>query len=306
MHITPIRVLVLLALLLLSVGGVRAAGQKAFASPRAAADAMVKAARAGDRASLETIFGSESHALFFSGDDVADLKALARFAEWADESTELVERGDATVEISVGEEAWPLPIPLVKRSEGWVFDTAAGKEELINRRIGANELSAIDVCRALVDAQLVYASRDRDGDGVREFASKLASDGGKQNGLFWRASEHGGEVSPIGPLAATASEEGYKAQAGKPTPYHGYYFRILTKQGKNAPGGVKDYVADGNLTKGFAIVAHPADYGASGIMTFVINRNGILFQKNLGQDTAKLAAAIDAYDPDDTWSAVKE
>jgi len=292
---------------LLPLGVARAAEQKVFASQKDAATALVTAARAGDRATLETIFGPESHDLLYSGDDVADLRGLARFAEWADQSTELTTREDGSVEISVGEEDWPLPIPLVKSGKGWRFDTAAGKEELINRRIGANELSAIDVCRAVVDAQLVYASRDYDGDGVKEYARKFLSDEGKQNGLFWKAVEHGGEVSPIGPLAATASEEGYKAKGGgKPTPYHGYYFRILSKQGKNAPGGAKDYIVDGKMTKGFAIIAHPAEYGVSGIMTFLINRNGILFQKDLGADTEKLAAAVDTYDPDDTWTVVKE
>jgi hypothetical protein len=289
------------------LGAADAADQKTFASPKDATAALVAAARAGDRATLEAIFGPESHDLFHSGDDVADLRGLARFAEWADESTELSEREDGSVEISVGEEEWPLPMPLVKDGDGWRFDTAAGKDELINRRIGANELSAIDVCRAFVDAQLVYASRDRDGDGVKEFARKILSDDGTQNGLFWNSSKHGGEASPIGPLAASASGEGYDTRGGgKPMPYHGYYFRILTKQGKNAPGGKKDYVVDGNMTGGFAVLATPADYGNSGIMTFVINRNGILFQKDLGEMTEKIAAAIDAYDPDDSWSIVKE
>ena len=306
MSIMKLRIAVLLSLLALPLCVAHAAGQKAFTSPEDAAKAIVAAARAGDRAALEAIFGPDSHDLFYSGDDVADLRGLTRFAEWADESTELSERADGSIEMSVGEEDWPLPMPLVKSSEGWVFDTAAGKDELINRRIGANELSAIDICRAYIDAQLRYASRDRDGDGVTEFAQKILSDDGKQNGLFWNASKHGGEQSPIGPFAATASGEGYKAAAGKPMPYHGYYFRILKKQGKHAPGGKRDYVADGNMTKGFAVLAYPAEYGVSGIMTFVINRNGILFQKDLGEKTEKLAAAIDAYDPDDTWSVVKD
>jgi hypothetical protein len=180
-------------------------------------------------------------------------------------------------------------------------------DELINRRIGANELSAIDVCRAFVDAQMIYASRDHDGDGVREFARKILSDDGKQNGLFWNASKHGGEVSPIGPLAATASGEGYtRSKEAKASPYHGYYFRILTKQGKHAPGGKKDYIVDGNMTQGFAVLAYPAEYAVSGIMTFLINRNGILFQKDLGENTEKLAGAIDSFDPDYTWSVAKD
>jgi hypothetical protein len=306
MSITKLRIVVLLSLLALPLGVAHAAGQKVFASAEDAAKALVAAARVGDRAALEAIFGPDSHDLFFSGDDVADLRGLARFAEWADESTELTERTNGSIEMSVGEEEWPLPMPLVKSGEGWVFDTPAGKDELINRRIGANELSAIDISRGYVDAQLRYASRDRDGDGVNEFAQKVLSDDGKQDGLFWNASKHGGEQSPIGPFAASATSEGYKAKAGKPMPYHGYYFRILKKQGKHAPGGKRDYVVDGNMTKGFAVVAYPAEYGVSGIMTFLINRNGILFQKDLGEKTEKLAAAIDSYDPDYTWMVVKE
>jgi hypothetical protein len=298
---------VIFAVSLSFVGVADADGQKTFATPQDATNALVAAARAGDRATLKEIFGADSHDLFFSGDDVADLKTLARFAEWADQSTELTENEDGSVEIEVGEEEWPLPMPLVKSDAGWRFDTAAGKEELINRRIGANELSAIDVCRALIDAETVYASQDRDGDGVKEFASKILSDSGKKNGLFWNAEKHGGEPSPIGPLIATATDEGYKRkEPGQRTPYHGYFFRILKKQGKHAPGGAKDYMVKDDMTGGFAILAHPAEYGVSGIMTFLIDRHGIIFQKDLGENTEKLAAAIDAYDPDDSWSVVKD
>jgi len=296
-----------LALSLTLVAAGDAGEQKIFATPKDAVSALVAAARAGDRPALEAIFGADSHDLFFSGDDVADLKALANFAEWADEITELTENEDGSVEIEVGEEEWPLPMPLVKGDAGWRFDTAAGKEELINRRIGANELSAIDVLRALVDAQSVYASQDRDGDGVKEFASKILSDVDKKNGLFWNAEKHGGEPSPIGPLIATATDEGYKRnETARRTPYHGYAFRILTKQGKHAPGGAKDYMVKGNMTGGFAVLAHPAEYGVSGIMTFLINRHGIIFQKDLGEKTDSLATAITAYDPDDSWSVVKD
>jgi hypothetical protein len=288
------------------IGFAHATGQKTFSSPEDAAKALVAAARAGDRARLEAIFGPESHDLFYSGDDVADLRGLARFAEWADQSTELVPRADGSIEMSVGEEEWPLPMPIVKGEGGWMFDTALGKDELINRRIGANELSAIDVSRALIDAQLVYASRDHDGDGVREFAQKILSDDGRKNGLFWNASKHGGEASPIGPLVATASSEGYIKAQGKPMPYHGYYFRILSRQGPNAPGGERNYVTGGNMTKGVAVLAYPSEYGVSGIMTFLINRNGILFQKDLGEETARLGAVIESYDPDDSWTVVKD
>jgi len=297
---------VLVAILSLPLGAANAAEQKSFSTPEDAAKALVDAARAGDRPALEAIFGAESHDLLYSGDEVADLNALARFAQWADQRTQLTKHADGSIEIAVGEEDWPLPIPVVTSGDGWVFDTDAGREELINRRIGANELSAIDVCRALVDAQIEYASVDRDGDGVKEFAPKILSDEGKKNGLFWNASKHGGEPSPIGPLVATATSEGYKAPGGKPAPYHGYYFRILSKQGKNAPGGSRDYVVDGNMTRGFAVVAYPADYGVSGVMTFLINRNGILFEKDLGAETEKIAEKIDSYDPDASWSIVKD
>lgn len=306
MSIRTLGVLVILSLLALPFGLAQAAGQKVFPSAEDAAKALVTAARAGDRVTLEEIFGPDSHELLYSGDDVADLRGLARFAEWADQSTELTPRADGSIEMSVGEEDWPLPMPLVKHDGGWVFDTAAGKDELINRRIGANELSAIDVCRAIVDAEIVYAGRDRDGDGVKEYAQKILSDDGKQNGLFWNASKHNGEQSPIGPLVATASSEGYVKTHGKPMPYHGYYFRILTQQGMHAPGGARDYIVSGNMTKGFAVLAYPADYGSSGIMTFIINRNGILFQKDLGEETARFGAVADSYDPDDTWTFVKE
>jgi hypothetical protein len=295
-------------LLTLAIGfalSAQAVDQRTFSSPSAAAEALVAAAKIGDRPALEAIFGPDSHDLLYSGDDVADQRALARFAEWAAEITDVVEHDDGTAEVSVGEEDWPLPIPLVKGDSGWRFDTAAGKEELINRRIGANELSAIDVLRALGDAEEIYAGKDHDGDGVKEYARKILSDVGTQNGLFWNPSKHGGELSPIGPIVAVAVEEGYKRadpNAPKRTPYHGYYFRILTKQGSHAPGGKKDYVVKGNMTGGYALIAHPADYGVSGIMTMVINSKGILFKKDLGADTDKLASAIDTYDPNDSWT----
>jgi hypothetical protein len=308
MNIKYLRILpILFALLILPVGRIHASEQLTFSSADLATRTLVAAAGAGDRAELEAIFGADSHDLLFSGDDVADFRALARFSEWADQRTVLEERDDGSVEIVVGDEEWPLPIPLVETDVGWVFDTEAGKEELINRRIGANELSAIDVCRALVDAELIYVSEDRDGDGVKEFARKILSTDGARDGLFWNASKHGGEASPIGPLVATAAGEGYKrTDSAKPAPYHGYFFRVLAKQGKNAPGGERSYIVDGNMTGGFAILAYPADYGSSGVMTFLINRHGILFQNDLGDDTEKRAAAIDSYDPDPTWSVVED
>lgn len=283
-----------------------AAEQQTFESPQQAVDAFLAAAREGDVAKLTAIFGPDSDALFDSGDEVADAAARGRFVSAAQKDTELVPHGDEMIEVVVGDNHWPLPIPLVKTNGAWHFDTAEGKEELVNRRIGSNELSAIDVCHAFVDAQLAYASKDRDGDGVKEFAQKIRSDPGTQDGLFWKAADFKGEASPIGPLAATAAEEGYRLKNSGPTPYHGYYFRLLKAQGAHAPGGKTSYLVGKNMTRGFALVAVPAEYGSSGVMTFLINRNDILFQKDLGKDTARLAADISAYDPDDTWTVVKE
>lgn len=299
---------VTLTLVLAVTANVRAAGEKTFPSTEAAAAALVAAASADDSAALQEIFGPDSHDLFFSGDDVADKRALANFAAWAAESTELNERADGSVEMVVGDEEWPLPMPLVKDADGWHFDTAAGKNELINRRIGANELSAIDIVHGFVDAELAYAGTDHDGDGVKEFAQRILSDDGKMNGLYWTAEKHGGQLSPIGPLVATASEEGYvrSTEEARRSPYHGYYFRILKKQGSHAPGGKKSYMVGDSMTGGFAVIAFPAEYGVSGIMTMVVGRNDILFQKDLGPNTDKVAPTIDTFDPDDSWTVVKD
>jgi len=188
----------------------------------------------------------------------------------------------------------------VKKGEKWYFDAAAGKEEILNRRIGRNELSVIDVVHAYVDAQREYESEDRDDDGVQEFAQKVMSDEGKKDGLFWPAKE-GEESSPLGPFAAEAVKEGYRKKEGGPTPYHGYYYKILTKQGKSAPGGEYDYVVNGNMILGYALIAYPADYGNSGIMTFIVNQDDIVYEKDLGPDTGKMAGSMEAYDPDETW-----
>jgi hypothetical protein len=195
-----------------------------------------------------------------------------------------------------------LPIPIVKQGERWHFDTAAGEQKIIDRRVGRNELNVIEVCRAYVAAQREYASKDRLGDGLHEYATKFPSSAGKHDGLYWQASANE-EQSPFGPLVASARKEGYRREPHHgPAPYHGYYFRILTRQGPHASGGAKDYIVAGHMTRGFALLAFPAKWGDSGVMTFVVNQHGIVFQKNLGPDTARIAPAIKQFDPDLSWS----
>ena len=203
----------------------------------------------------------------------------------------------------IGRNDWPFPIPIIKQGQQWIFDTASGKEEILDRRIGRNELYTIQVMLAVVDAQREYAMKDRDGDGLLEYAQKFMSDPDKKNGLYWPAKE-GEDPSPLGLLAAKAKREGYsKAQdPEEPQPYHGYFYRILTSQGPNAAGGAFDYIVKGKMIGGFAVVAYPADYGNSGVMTFIVNHDDVVYQKDLGEDTEKEAQAIKLFDPDKTWT----
>ena len=279
--------------------------QQRFQSPKAAFKALVDALKADDHARLQAILGPESGDVVSSGDEVADRNAARRFVAVAKEKARLVKAGDGAMIVHIGKDDWTLPIPIVKDDTGWRFDTAAGKEELLNRRIGRNELHTIAVCYAYVDAQREYARQDRTGEGVRAYAQKFRSAPGKRDGLYWEASAQG-EQSPMGPLVAVATSEGYTpAEAhAEPMPYHGYYFRILTAQGSHAPGGASSYIVDGHMTRGFALVAYPAHYGSSGIMTFIVNQVGVVFQKNLGEKTAEIAAAMKEYDPDDSWEPV--
>jgi hypothetical protein len=204
----------------------------------------------------------------------------------------------------VGADYWPFPVPIINRNGRWLFDTEAGKEELLRRRIGQNELSTLAVMRAYVDAQREYASKDRDGDEVLEYAQKITSSPGKTDGLYW-PEELNGELSPLGPWVAEAQTEGYFADPSAPQEgpqaFHGYYFRILTRQGSHAPGGKYDYIINGNMILGFALVGWPADYGDSGIMTFIVNQQGRVYQKDLGKNTAKIVKKMQAYDPDPSW-----
>jgi hypothetical protein len=218
--------------------------------------------------------------------------------------TRLEKDGDDKVALIFGREDWPFPIPLVRDQAGWSFDTAAGEQEILARRIGRNELGAIDVCRAYVQAQRNYASADHDGTGVMKYAQHIASTPGKRDGLYWPAVE-GEPLSPFGPLVASAVAQGYSKKADKPTPYHGYLFRVLTAQGPHAPGGAYSYIVNGNMIAGFALVAYPVDYGNSGVMTFIVNQQGVVYQKDLGDDTGAIAAKMTLYDPDQSWEKVE-
>lgn len=274
---------------------------ESFASPDQAVAALVSALRSGKAEPVLKVLGGEGEKLVRSGDPVADRQARARFLAAFGEAHEIVFRGDDLATLVIGDTQWPFPIPVVKRGERWQFDTLAGQQEILNRRIGANELDAIEVCRAYVDAQREYASMDRNGDGFLEYAQNLISQPEKHDGLYWPTT--GGEPeSPIGPLMAQARAGGYSTAYGKPRPYHGYYYRILKAQGPDAPGGAADYVVRGHMIGGFALVAYPAQYGSSGIMTFIVNHDGVVYQKDLGPQTTKIAKEMMRYDPDHSWS----
>jgi hypothetical protein len=281
-----------------------AAQQKTFASAEEAVKALVAAAKNNDSKELMAIFGVGSKELIFSGDAVADKQRHERFVKAYEEKNRLVQQGNDMI-LVIGKEDWPFPIPVMKKGDGWVFDIARGREEILNRRIGENELNTIQVCRAIVDAQREYAMKDRDKNGLLEYAQKFLSDPGKKNGLYWEA-KAGEPLSPLGPITIQARGEGYQRNtSGGPSPYHGYYYRILTAQGKDAPGGAYSYLVKGKMIGGFAVVAYPAEYENSGVMTFIVNYEGKVFQKDLGKNTASVAKAMKEYNPDKTWAEVK-
>lgn len=292
-----------LLLALAAPAGARAAGASAatFASPEEAAQALASAWRSGSKPAILKIFGKEGARLVSSGDAIADKNAKARLAASYDAQHRIEPLGEGRAQLVIGKEEFPFPIPLVKRGNAWRFDTRAGREEILNRRIGRNELNAIEVCRAYVEAQQDYAAKDALGNGLHEYAMKIASREGGHDGLYWQAGENE-EQSPFGPLIAGAAAEGYGQDGGEMlSPYHGYYYRILTQQGTHAPGGAQNYIVKGHMTKGYALVAFPAEYGNSGVMTFIVNQDGIVFEKNLGPATAKLARQMTLYDPDRSW-----
>jgi hypothetical protein len=270
-----------------------------YATLQAAIDDLAAAVRAGDFRRMERILGPGSRKLIRSGDDVTDARARARFtsAYAAGASVEL--EGDDQATLLIGEAHWPFPVPLRRTAGGWSFDAASGAREWLDRRIGRNELSAIEVCRAYVDAQREYAAVAASDTGVRQYARKFASAPGSRDGLYW-ATPDGVPPSPLGPLVARARAEGYDKQ-----PYHGYFYRILIAQGDHAPGGAYDYMVKGRMLGGFALVAYPAQWRGSGVMTFIVSHDGIVYEKNLGPRTASIARAMTRFDPDASWTAVQ-
>ncbi len=295
------------ALMFLLASNALAAGEQQFASPEEAVSALENAAKDRDTNALRQIFGPAGRDLV-SADAVQATQEFELFVQRLAQKTELVRQTESKCVLQLGDDGWPFPIPLAKAGDRWSFDTGAGRQEVLNRRVGRNELGAIAVCRAYVEAQREYAAKDRNGDDVLEYAQRLRSTPGQHDGLYWplRADE---EQSPLGPLIAGARVEGYRRQArimtDEPSPYHGYYFKILTKQGKAAPAGKYNYVINGHMIGGFALVAWPAEWGNSGVMTFMVNQQGKIYQKNLGPKTAALAKAISRYNPDAGWVLVR-
>lgn len=291
----------LVAAALLVIAASAASAQQPFKTPDEAATALADAVRSGNQESMLKVLGQDGEDIVSSGDAVEDAAARQRFLAAYDARHQVTVDGDKATVI-LGPEDFPLPIPLVRKNGEWRFDTAAGREEVLYRRIGRNELNAIQAALAYVDAQNDYAEKDR-GAGVGVYAQHFASHPGKKDGLYWPTSQ-GEEPSPLGAFAAGASAEGYRL-GGERAPFHGYYFRILDRQGAKAPGGELDYVVHGKMIGGFALIAYPADYGNSGVMTFIVNHAGTVYQKDLGEHTERIAQHIHAFNPDDTWKKVE-
>lgn len=285
------------------VGSAADIGQT-FATPEEAVAALVAAARAEDTNAFRVIFGPVGVEIE-NPDRVQAANELSAFNAAVNQHQRIVHESDAKCVLEIGDNAWPFPVPIVKRDGRWFFDTEAGKDEILNRHIGKNELSTLQSVRAYVEAQREYASKDRDGDDVLEYAQHLSSTPGTKDGLYWPP-DLDGEISPLGPFVAQAQNQGYfvgsKVQGASSEPFHGYFFNILTRQGKHAPGGKYNYIINGNMIGGFALVAWPVEYGETGIMTFIVNQQGRVYQKDLGPKTVKIAGAMKEYDPDKTWS----
>ena len=279
-----------------------AVAQRRFETPEEAATALLGALKSGDQKALLAILGEAGKSLVSSGDAVADRRIRERFVALYDEKHRL-EAGGGKIVLVVGPNDFPLAIPIVPDGPSWRFDTAAGKEEILNRRIGQDELNTIQVCLAYVDAQREYYARDPDGDALLQYARKFASNPGRRDGLYWPTNA-GEPESPLGPLVAKARGEGYAKGSESPTAYWGYHYRILTAQGKDAPGGAYSYLAHGQMMGGFALVAYPARYGVSGVMTFIVNQDGVVYQKDLGPKSAAIARAMKEFNPDSTWKKV--
>jgi len=304
------------AVMLFALGACNRASAPAyrtFATPEDGVRALVDAAKAKALGDVVAIFGPDGQALVDSSDPATALRNRQVFTVAAAERWQLTDQPDGTKVLVVGNEGWPFPVPLVKDSNGWRFDTAAGKEEILARRIGRNELAVIWICRAYVAAQRLYAERGHDGLPAGLYARTFRSDPGRQNGLYWPA-QPGQKRSPLGDLIAQAAEGGTQIDKGgtpidkggpQPSPFRGYYFKILTAQGPGAPGGARDYVTDGRMSGGFALVAWPAEYDTTGVMTFVVNQDGIVREKDLGAGTGAAAKAMTTFNPDASWTPVQ-
>jgi len=315
-HIRPIRCAALGALMpcllaaaLLAPGCGTSNRGATYPSPLDASEALIAAVDPKvDRDALEEVLGSNIDELISSADDVADAEGVRRFVESYRERHGFELADDGSTVLVIGNDEFPFAIPLVKKSKKWSFDTNAGREEMLNRRIGRNELNTIQVCLAYVDAQLEFAMLDTNGDGVREYAQRFRSTEGMRDGLYW-ATDEGETPSPLGELAAQASAEGYEMRsdvAEGDNVYHGYHFRMLTSQGENAQGGARSYVFDGRMIGGFALIAWPATHGNSGVMTFIVNQDGTVYDKDLGRRTDSIARAMTIFDPDESWFVVNE
>lgn len=294
-------VTIFLAIALNGVSGAQERGQKTFASADSASYALVAAIEKNDEKSILEILGPAGKTVVSSGDEAEDSESRANFVKRYREMHRVVKEPDGTTILYIGAHNWPTPIPLMNKCDSWFFDTEAGKKEILYRRIGRNEMSTIRVCQELVAAEKDYHSSGHD-----EYASKIFSDPGQRDGLYWKAG-YGEPQSPIGPLVASAVAQGYtKNSESAPTPYRGYYFHILTAQGKSAPGGRKAYVVGGKMTQGFAFVAYPAEYRSSGVMTFIVGADGIVYEKDLGKKTETIAKAMKEYDPNSSWHQTEE
>ena len=301
----PFAILTVLLLAMPSAASSEFFVQTTFPSAEEGMQAFVESIKLNDPFVLQTLLGADGPGLFDSGDPAADAQWRKRFLQtYADANKVVLQENNTRAILTVGRDEWPMPIPLVKSEEGWRFDTHHAAEQILNRHIGRNELAAIQVCLAIVDAEREYATQDADGDGVPGFASKFVSSSGKRDGLYWETREDE-PLSPVGPLLAAAASEGpVTPDSTVLTPFHGYLYRMLTKQGKNAPGGAYDYQANGKLLGGFAVIAFPARYGMSGVVSFMVNQDGVVYQKDLGQNTAALVAEMTEFDPDPSWKRV--
>jgi len=293
-------VVIVLAGCFVSSSAAQQPGQKTFSSAEEASKALVAAAQSNDEKAMLDILGADGKQIVSSGDETEDAESRANFVKRYEEMHRLVKEAGGNTVLYIGAHNWPTPIPLVNKGSAWYFDTEAGKKEILFRRVGRNEMSAIRVCQELVAAQKEYHSSQHN-----EYAEKIFSDEGQHNGLYWKVAA-GEAQSPIGPLVAAAVTEGYaKGQDGAPTPYRGYYYHILTRQGKNAAGGAKSYLVGGKMTGGFAFVAYPAEYRSSGVMTFIVGEDGTVYQKDLGKKTESLGKAIKEYNPNSGWQKVE-